>query len=59
MVKPNSNIFEHLMKSFKLKANECLFIDDSQKNIDGAKKVGIDGYLFDGDAKKLRNYLGI
>lgn len=59
MVKPDRDIFEYLMKSFNLKANECLFIDDSKKNIDGAKKVGIDGYLFDGDAKKLRNYLCI
>ena len=26
-------------------------------NIDGAEKVGIEGYLFDGDAKKLEKYL--
>ena len=59
MVKPNSDIFEYLIKTFNLKADECLFIDDSLKNIEGAKLVGIEGYLFDGDATKLKNYLGI
>lgn len=58
-VKPDREIFEHLLKSFNLKAEECLFIDDSAKNIEGARAVGIEGYLFDGDAEKLRNYLGI
>jgi len=57
-VKPDREIFEHLLKTFDLKADECLFIDDNAKNIEGAKEVGIEGYLFDGDAKKLRNYLG-
>ena len=27
------------------------------QNILGAEKAGIKGYLFDGDAKKLKNYL--
>jgi len=59
MVKPDREIFEYLLKKFNLKADECFFIDDSEKNITGAKAVGIDGYLFNGDAKKLRNYLSI
>ncbi len=59
MVKPDREIFEYLLKAFNLKAEECLFIDDSAKNIDGAKAVGIEGYLFDGNANKLRNYLAI
>ena len=59
MVKPNRDIFEYLIKNFNLKADECLFVDDTLKNIEGANLVGIEGYLFDGDATKLRNYLGI
>jgi len=59
MVKPNKKIFDYLLKKFNLKADECLFIDDSEKNINGAKSAGINGYLFDGNAQKLRNYLGI
>lgn len=58
-VKPKKEIFEHLLREFNLKADECLFIDDSEKNILGAEKAGIKGYLFDGDAEKLRDYLGL
>ena len=57
-IKPNRDIYEYLLKTFNLKAEECLFIDDSKKNIDGAALVGINGYLFDGDAKKLREFIG-
>ena len=56
-VKPNKEIFEHLLETYNLKAEDCLFIDDNEKNIEGAKKVGIEGYLFSGDARKLREYL--
>lgn len=58
LVKPNREIFEYLLEKFSLNADECLFIDDSEKNIIGAKNAGIDGYLFDGNAEKLRKYLG-
>ena len=53
MVKPNKEIFEHLLGKYNLNADECLFIDDSEKNIEGAKALGINGYLFDGNAVKL------
>ena len=59
IVKPNKDIFEYLLEKFNLKADECIFIDDNQNNIDGAELVGIKGYLFDGDALKLRKFLGI
>lgn len=59
LVKPNREIFEYLLKTYSLKPEECLFIDDRQANIDGAKAVGIAGYCFDGDAEKLRAYLGV
>ena len=57
LVKPDRNIFEYVLSKFSLKAEECLFIDDSPLNIDGARSVNINGYLFDGDAQKLRKYL--
>ena len=59
LIKPDKEIFQYICDTFSLKADECLFIDDSQKNIDGAKDFGINGYLFDGDAQKLREYLHI
>lgn len=57
MVKPDKEIFEYLLNKFELRAEECLFIDDNFNNINGAKTVGIEGYLFDGDAEKLREYI--
>ena len=57
IVKPHREIFEHLLNTYSLKAEECIFIDDSQKNIEGAEKVGIRGYLFDGNVKRLKDYL--
>ena len=57
-VKPNKDIFEYLLEKFSLKADESIFIDDNKNNIDGAESVGIKGYLFDGDASKLRKFLG-
>jgi len=57
MIKPDKEIFEYLLKKHNLKPAESIFIDDSEKNINGAVAVGIEGYLFDGDVKKLRNYL--
>ncbi len=58
-VKPNKDIFEYLLNKYNIKADETIFIDDSEKNVAGAEKAGIKGYLFDGDADKLRKYLGL
>lgn len=57
-VKPTKEIFDILLKKFSLNAEECIFIDDSERNIIGAKAAGIKGYLFDGDAEKPRKHLG-
>ena len=53
IVKPNAEIFKHLLQKYDLKAEECIFIDDNKNNISCAQIVGITGYLFDGDAKAL------
>ena len=57
MVKPNVEIYEYLLKKHGLDASECLFVDDRLDNIEAGESVGIKGYLFDGDAEKLRAYL--
>lgn len=59
IVKPDRKIFEYLLNQYNLKAEECIFIDDSPKNIAGAENAGIKGYLFDGDADKLRKSLNV
>ncbi len=57
IVKPSREIFEHLLNKFNLRAQECIFIDDNEKNIKGATALGIGTYLFDGNASALREYL--
>ena len=57
MVKPDLAIFQHLCETCEIAPEETMFIDDSQKNLDGAKAYGICGYLFDGNVEKLRRYL--
>lgn len=46
LTKPNEEIFKYILNKYDLKVDETIFIDDSIKNIYGAKKVGIHGYLF-------------
>ncbi len=55
--KPHKNIFDHLCRTCDCDPAQTLFIDDSEKNIEGAEKAGLIGYRFDGDATKLRQFL--
>ncbi len=55
LLKPEREIYEKLFEKFNLMPEECYFIDDLQKNIDGSKAVGMDGYCFyDGNVEKLK-----
>jgi putative hydrolase of the HAD superfamily len=56
MVKPQREIYEHLLNTYGLTASSCLFLDDSRKNIEGAAAVGIDGFVFT-DAAACRQKL--
>ncbi len=55
--KPDPVIYNTLLERYSLKAEECMFIDDRRINTEGGEAVGIRGYLFDGDAEKLRKYI--
>ena len=57
IVKPSRDIFNHLCTKFNISPSETIFVDDRTDNIEGAKKFGIKGYVFDGDSKKLKAYL--
>lgn len=39
--KPNSDIFDYVLKRHQLKPEECLFIDDTTENTEAAAKLGI------------------
>ena len=57
MVKPSTEFFCHMLEKHCLTPDETLFIDDSPQNVAAAQSLGIHGYLFDGDAKKLKAYI--
>ncbi len=46
LVKPDPAIYELCLKRNNLPAAECLFIDDSEKNVRGAEVVGIRAHHF-------------
>ncbi|MDM5136211.1 HAD family hydrolase [Aeromonas salmonicida] len=56
MIKPEPDIYRYLLVSFDLKADECLFIDDSPANVAAAKALGIRGMVFT-DAHSCRQQL--
>ncbi len=47
LVKPDREIYEYLLNQYDLKAQECVFLDDRLENIEGARKVGMKGILFE------------
>ena len=55
--KPDPKIYKALLDKYSLKAEECVFIDDSAANAEGAQRVGLDAIVFFGDAARLRREL--
>lgn len=53
VTKPDRTVYELLLKRYGLKPEECVFLDDTPKNIDGARAVGIQGILFQNRAQAL------
>ncbi len=46
--KPAKELFEELVKKSGVNANEIVFADDHQENVDGAKNVGIEAFFYEG-----------
>ena len=45
-LKPDAEFFETLLERYSLKAEECVFLDDNEKNVAGAEALGIHGIRF-------------
>ena len=45
MVKPDGAIYELMLTRLGVKAEEAIFVDDLQRNVDGAEAVGIKGIV--------------
>lgn len=56
-VKPDIKIYKHLLEKYSLIAEECLFIDDRQDNVDGALKAGMNAAQFKNDFEEIKQYL--
>ena len=46
MVKPNAYIYVHLLGVYGLCAEECVFIDDREENVEAARALGMKGIVF-------------
>ena len=46
LIKPDDAIYKKLFETYDLKPEECVFIDDLQRNIDAAEALGMKGILF-------------
>lgn len=58
LIKPDREIYEYIINRYDLKAEECVFIDDVQKNLDTAEELGINTIRFD-DYKNVRAKLDV
>lgn len=60
--KPDVRIYRFLLDHYSLKAEECLYVDDSELNVRAAESAGMKGLATYGDdniASKLGRVLGI
>jgi FMN phosphatase YigB (HAD superfamily) len=55
-VKPDARIYRHLLETYGLAAEDCVFIDDSAANVAGAEAVGLTGLHFQ-SPERLRREL--
>ena len=59
LLKPSEDIFNALFEKYNLKAEECVFFDDKEKNVNGAKKTGMHGFVFEGYEKACKDLEGL
>lgn len=57
LLKPDVKIYEHFLTTFSLKSEECIFIDDIEANVLGARKANIQAYLHNGNVDELDLFL--
>lgn len=57
VIKPQPEIFAAAFKKFGILPEESLFADDSPMNIEASENAGMEGFVFNGDAEALREWL--
>lgn len=46
MLKPDPKIYQHLLTTHQIEGKNTIFFDDIEKNVQGAKSVGIEAFVF-------------
>ncbi|HXH74863.1 MAG TPA: HAD family phosphatase [Bacteriovoracaceae bacterium] len=59
LCKPHAASFQAVLKGLKQNADEVLFVDDREDNIEGAKSVGLKTMLFKDVATSRKEYLHV
>ena len=59
IIKPDRRIYEYILNKYGLKAEECLFIDDLERNVRGAEKVGINAVRFENNYGEIAKKYGL
>lgn len=61
LIKPMPEIYHLILSRYHLKAEECVFLDDTQANVDGARRVGMHAFRFTdlAQAKEELKKLGV
>ena len=57
LLKPDPAFYQKALDMFGLTASECVFIDDSPGNVEGAVNMGIKGIVYNQDPGQLRHKL--
>lgn len=47
LVKPMPEIYHLILSRYHLRADECIFLDDTQENVDAARKIGMYSFRFE------------
>lgn len=55
LLKPEEEIYQRLFERYDLKPEECFFIDDREENVRGGEKLGMRGFVFQGDYEAVRD----
>lgn len=59
IIKPDRRIYEYILDKYGLKAEECLFIDDLERNVRGAEEVGINAVRFENNYGEIAKKYGL
>lgn len=56
ITKPDRGIYEYLFEQYRLRAEECLFIDDRADNIQGAIDAGMNACQFQDNFEQIKSH---